>query len=177
MCRPGFPIWIYLEPLQARNVAYCNSTPLVSPKCPEDASNFAVFGKGRLGRSGAECTDLSSAFQSEPRKPPVSCRSSCRGGTRRGCLPSLSSDHQLVGNTASARHTMPHVAHNARSGAEPTQHLPTATCHLRRPVVCSLPSRVRLGQGCRWWARCSVFRWSFFNTDRMTNIALRKCLP
>ncbi len=23
--QPGFPIWIYLEPLRARNVAYCNS--------------------------------------------------------------------------------------------------------------------------------------------------------
>ena len=36
----GFPIWNCLEPLQARNVAYCNRTPLVSAKCPEDASKL-----------------------------------------------------------------------------------------------------------------------------------------
>ncbi len=27
------------------------------------------------------------------------------------------------------------------------------TLNLRKPGVCSLPSRMRLGLGCRWWAR------------------------
>ena len=59
---------MYLKPLQARNVANCNCTPLVSAKWPEDARKF-------------------------PSHPP-------------------------------------RIAHNARSGAEPTQHLPKTTCHL-----------------------------------------------
>jgi hypothetical protein len=33
-----------LKPLQARNVAYCNSTPLVSTKGPEDASKLPATG-------------------------------------------------------------------------------------------------------------------------------------
>ena len=36
---------MYLKPFQARNIAYCNSTPLVSAKCPEDASKLCSFRK------------------------------------------------------------------------------------------------------------------------------------
>ena len=40
----GFPIWNCLEPLQARNGAYCNRTPLLSAICPEDASKITGGG-------------------------------------------------------------------------------------------------------------------------------------
>ena len=38
---PIFPIWMYLKPFQARNLAHRNRTLLVSEKCPKDASKFA----------------------------------------------------------------------------------------------------------------------------------------
>ena len=38
--KPGFPIWMYLKPLQARNVAYCNR---MRPPAVSSASEFFSF--------------------------------------------------------------------------------------------------------------------------------------
>ncbi len=72
-----FPFGFRLEPLQARNVGYCNRTPLVSAKCPEDASKLPATGfEDALIWQNAKCGGESARGKIRtlalcPRLPPI----------------------------------------------------------------------------------------------------------